>query len=66
MRNASFGFVLLLICATVCAQSAPSAPPAASDFLAPFPAHHVIGNIYFVGSKSVWASIWSQLPKDTS
>ena len=25
----------------------------AQDFLAPFPAHHVIGNIYFVGSNSL-------------
>lgn len=34
------------------AQTAP-AQPAQSDFLAPFPAHHVIGNIYFVGSKEL-------------
>ena len=30
------------------AQAAPS-----SEYLEPFPAHHVIGNIYFVGSKSL-------------
>ncbi len=54
MRNTSFGFVLLILtCATVCAQHAPPSPTTGSDFLAPFPAHHVIGNIYFVGSKSL-------------
>jgi metallo-beta-lactamase class B len=26
---------------------------AGNEFLAPFPAHHVIGNIYFIGSKSL-------------
>jgi metallo-beta-lactamase class B len=30
-----------------------SAQTAGNDFLAPFPAHHVIGNIYFVGSKGL-------------
>lgn len=45
--------LLILICATVPAQTASPAPTAGSDFLAPFPAHHVIGNIYFVGSKSL-------------
>lgn len=30
-----------------------SAQPARDEFLVPFPAHHVIGNIYFVGSKSL-------------
>jgi len=30
-----------------------SAQAARSDYLAPFPAHHVIGNIYFVGSKGL-------------
>jgi metallo-beta-lactamase class B len=35
------------------AQTARPAQSTASDFLAPFPAHHVIGNIYFVGSKSL-------------
>jgi metallo-beta-lactamase class B len=33
--------------ATVLAQSA------GNDFLVPFPAHHVIGNVYFVGSKAL-------------
>jgi hypothetical protein len=27
-----------------------------SEFLEPFPAHHVIGNIYFVGSKTLGVS----------
>jgi len=30
-----------------------SAQTAGSEFLVPFPAHHVMGNIYFVGSKSL-------------
>ena len=30
-----------------------SAQTAGNDFLAPFPAHHVIGNIYFIGSKGL-------------
>ena len=25
----------------------------ASDYLSPFPAHHVIGNVYFVGTKGL-------------
>jgi len=29
------------------------AQPADNDFLEPFPAHHVMGNIYFVGSKGL-------------
>ena len=45
--------LLMLICATAPAQSEQPAPAAGSDFLAPFPAHHVIDNIYFVGSKSL-------------
>jgi metallo-beta-lactamase class B len=31
----------------------PAATPASPDYLAPFPAHHVIGNVYFVGSKEL-------------
>jgi metallo-beta-lactamase class B len=54
MRNVRFGTVLLmLICAAVGAHAAPPAPAAGTDFLAPFPEHHVIGNIYFVGSKGL-------------
>ncbi len=29
------------------------AQPTDNDFLEPFPAHHVMGNIYFVGSKGL-------------
>jgi metallo-beta-lactamase class B len=43
----------MLICAGMDAQSTQPAQTAGSDFLAPFPAHHVIGNIYFVGSKNL-------------
>ena len=53
MKNMSLRIVLLMLISTgVGAQSAPPSPAAGSDFLAPFPAHHVIGNLYFVGSKS--------------
>jgi metallo-beta-lactamase class B len=54
MRNVCFGIVvLMLLCAGAGAQSGHPAQPPGSDFLAPFPAHHVIGNIYFVGSKGL-------------
>ncbi|HKW19331.1 MAG TPA: subclass B3 metallo-beta-lactamase [Terriglobales bacterium] len=48
---------LVVILATFLTQS-PNAYPQAqagnsSEYLEPFPAHHVIGNIYFVGSKSL-------------
>ena len=54
MRHFYFGILLLtLTCAGLGAQTAPPAPRPGSDFLAPFPAHHVIGNLYFVGSKGL-------------
>lgn len=54
MRNVCFGTVLLmLICAGVGAQAAQPAQTTGADYLVPFPAHHVIGNIYFVGSKGL-------------
>lgn len=40
------------LCPSARAQT-PSATPALPDYLAPFPPHHVIGNIYFVGSKEL-------------
>jgi metallo-beta-lactamase class B len=53
MRNACFGTVLLmLIYAGGAAQAAQPDQPT-GDYLVPFPAHHVIGNIYFVGSKGL-------------
>jgi metallo-beta-lactamase class B len=49
-----FGTVLLmLLCAGGGAQAAQTAQTPGADFLVPFPAHHVIGNIYFVGSKGL-------------
>lgn len=43
------GALLVLACATsLAAQGTP-----ASDYLVPFPPHHVIGNVYFVGSKGL-------------
>ena len=53
MRTCSRIALLVLVCANVPAQSAPPVSTASSDFLAPFPAHRVISNIYFVGSKSL-------------
>ena len=46
---ALFGAVLLVLAsaATLGAQTP------ASDYLVPFPPHHVIGNVYFVGSKGL-------------
>ena len=54
MRTVYFGIVvLLLICVRVGAQAAQPAQTAGTDYLIPFPAHHVIGNVYFVGSKGL-------------
>ncbi len=54
MRDVCFGAVLLiLIGAGMGAQAAQPAQTTGVDYLAPFPAHHVIGNIYFVGSKAL-------------
>jgi metallo-beta-lactamase class B len=54
MRDLCFGTVLLmLICAAVGAQAGRPARTSGADFLVPFPAHHVIGNVYFVGSKGL-------------
>src|ERR1700730_3760560 len=48
-RLALFGAVLL---ALTCALGLGAQTPA-SDYLIPFPPHHVIGNVYFVGSKGL-------------
>jgi len=51
-----FGFgtlVVILLSAAAVAPVAQPAQAAGGDFLLPFPAHHVIANIYFVGSKSL-------------
>ena len=53
MRTCFAVVLLMLAHAGAGAQTAPQAPTSGSDFLAPFPPHHVIGNIYFVGSKSL-------------
>jgi len=54
MRHVRFGTVLLmLICVSAGAQAGQSAPATGAGFLDPFPAHHVIGNVYFVGSKGL-------------
>ncbi len=54
MRDVWLRSVLLMVlCACEGAQASPPAPAPGGDFLAPFPAHHVIGNVYFVGSKGL-------------
>jgi metallo-beta-lactamase class B len=54
MRAVCFGTILLmLLCAGVGAQAAQPAPTTGTHYLAPFAAHHVIGNLYFVGSKGL-------------
>ena len=54
MRHVFFRTVLLILSSTaVTAQTLAPAQTARADFLAPFPAHHVIGNLYFVGSKGL-------------
>jgi metallo-beta-lactamase class B len=44
---------LVALVASIDAQKAQSALPERSDYLQSFPPHRVIGNIYFVGSKSL-------------
>jgi metallo-beta-lactamase class B len=54
MRDVCFRIALLtLLCASAGAQTTQSAQTAGTDYLVPFPAHHVIGNVYFVGSKGL-------------
>jgi metallo-beta-lactamase class B len=45
--------ILALLVVTAGIGAAFSAQLAGQEFLVPFPAHHVMGNIYFVGSKSL-------------
>jgi metallo-beta-lactamase class B len=53
MRNLRLrSILLLLICTGARAQTAP-AQTTGTDYLVPFPAHHVISNLYFVGSKGL-------------
>jgi len=53
MKSCFDAVLLMLVCLGAKAQSPPPAQTSGSDFLAPFPPHQVIGNIYFVGSKSL-------------
>ena len=54
MRDVCLGSVLLMLLgATVGAQTGRPTQTTGADFLVPFPAHHVIGNVYFVGSKGL-------------
>jgi metallo-beta-lactamase class B len=45
--------LLMLIFTVVPVQAGGPTQTAGTDFLAPFPAHRVIGNVYFVGSKGL-------------
>jgi metallo-beta-lactamase class B len=54
MRDACFRIALLiLLCTAAGTQAVQSAQSAGTDYLVPFSAHHVIGNVYFVGSKGL-------------
>ena len=53
MRNVFLKALLMLICVGAVALAASAAQPSVADYLVPFPAHHVIGNVYFVGSKEL-------------
>ena len=46
-------FFLVALVTSIHAQKVQSALPERSDHLQPFPSHRVIGNIYFVGSRSL-------------
>ena len=48
-----YNLVLTLVCSIASAQSGGTAQTPKSDYLVPFPPHHVIGNVYFVGSKGL-------------
>jgi metallo-beta-lactamase class B len=48
MRNACLRIVLLILSSTFL-----MAQTGRAEYLAPFPPHHVIGNVYFVGSKGL-------------
>ena len=53
MKYVSFAMILLLaMCMGTSAQTAP-AQTNGTDYLTPFPAHHVVANVYFVGSKGL-------------
>src|SRR6266550_9630100 len=54
MKDLCFGTLLLMFAVTTAgAQAAQPTSTAGSDYLMPFPAHHVICNIYLVGSKGL-------------
>lgn len=54
MAKQTFLLVILAIFLTLAPTAYPQAQAGtSSEYLEPFPAHHVIGNIYFVGSKSL-------------
>ena len=52
MKYFSFTIFLLATCVGMHAQTAP-AQTNGTDYLTPFPAHHVVANVYFVGTKGM-------------
>jgi len=54
MRDGCLRVVLLMLtCSALGAQTGRPVQTPKGTFLEAFPAHHVIGNVYFVGSKSL-------------
>ena len=53
MKISKLIVVVAFVAAVAVCGVAFSGQTAGSEFLVPFPAHHVMGNIYFVGSKSL-------------
>lgn len=52
MKIWSTAFLAALVLSASAGRPAAQNPPG-TDFLTPFPAHHVIGNVYFVGTKGL-------------
>ena len=52
MKYFSFAILVLFMCVGMHAQTAP-AQTNGTDYLTPFPAHHVVANVYFVGTKGM-------------
>jgi metallo-beta-lactamase class B len=52
MKTLPFALIGAVLLALTCALGLGAQTPA-SDYLIPFPPHHVIGNVYFVGSKGL-------------
>jgi metallo-beta-lactamase class B len=53
MKSFSLALFGALILASACAGNLHAQTAPSSDYLVPFPPHHVVGNVYFVGSKGL-------------